>query len=270
MNELLLNLGLSHWKPLAAALLLPPVPMLVLILIGTQVLFNRRWLGWLLVLTGVVALWMSCTTALSRALTLGLLQPPPALTEAAVKGLSNQPRTAIVVLGGGRRVSAPEYGSPTLNARSMERLRYGIWLSRESGLPLAFSGGVGHNEAFGATEAELAARIAEREFKLPLRWVEAQSRDTQENALRSVALLKPQGIERIVVVTHAYHMARALRNFEGATARQAGDPRMQIVGAPVARPTQGPLSPNSWLPSLRGFEDNHLAMHELLGLLFGA
>jgi uncharacterized SAM-binding protein YcdF (DUF218 family) len=270
MNELLLNMGLAQWKPLVAAFLLPPVPMLVLILVGTRVLFNRRWLGWLLVLTGVLALWMSCTTALSRALTLDLLRPPLALTEAAVKELSRQPRTAIVVLGGGRQVSAPEYGTATLNARSLERLRYGIWLSRESGQPLAFSGGIGRSELQGPTEAEMAARIAEREFKLPLRWVEAQSRDTHENALRSVALLRPQGIERIVVVTHAYHMPRALRNFEAAVARQPGGPRIEIMGAPVSRPIPGPLKPHSWLPSLRGFDENYLAMHELLGLLLGA
>ena len=80
MNELLLNVGLAQWKPLLATFLLPPVPMLVLVLLGTRLLFSRRWLGWLLVLVGVFSVWLSCTTALSRALTLGVLKPPPALT----------------------------------------------------------------------------------------------------------------------------------------------------------------------------------------------
>ena len=270
MNELLLNVGLAHWKPLVAAFLLPPVPMLVLVLLGTRLLFSRRWLGWLLVLAGVLGLWLCCTTALSRALTLGVLKPPPALTEAAVRELARKPRTAIVILGGGRRESAPEYGTTTLSPASVERLRYGIWLSRETGLPMAFTGGVGRGSRAGPTEAELAARIAEREFKQPLRWVETQSRDTHENALRSVALLKSQGINHIVLVTHAYHMPRTWKNFEQAASRPETGAPMTLTAAPVARPTLGPWKPGDWLPSLRGFEENYLALHEVLGLLVGA
>lgn len=270
MNELLLNVGLAQWKPVVATLLLPPVPMLVLVLLGTRMLFSRQWLGWLMVLAGVVAMWLSCTTALSRALTLGVLNPAPALSEAAVTELKRAPRTAIVILGGGRQSSAPEYGTATLSPRSVERLRYGVWLSRETGLPMAFSGGIGRSEVTGPSEAEMAAQIAEREFRQPLRWQEAQSRDTHENALRSVALLQAAGIERIVLVTHAYHMPRSMRNFERAIARSEVKPVITLVAAPVARPRLGPWKPNDWLPSLRGFEENHLAMHELLGLLVGA
>ncbi len=270
MNELLLNVGLAHWKPVVATLLLPPVPMLVLVLLGTRMLFSRQWLGWLMVLAGVVAMWLSCTTALSRALTLGVLKPAPALTEAAVTELKRQPRTAIVILGGGRRAAAPEYGTATLSPASVERLRYGVWLSRETSLPMAFSGGLSRSAVTGPSEAELAGKIAEREFRHPLRWQEGQSRDTHENALRSVALLQAQGIERIVLVTHAYHMRRSMRNFERAIARSAVKPGITLVAAPVARPMIGPWKPNDWLPSLRGFEENHLAMHELLGLLVGA
>jgi uncharacterized SAM-binding protein YcdF (DUF218 family) len=270
MNELLLNVGLAQWKPLLGVLLLPPVPMLLLVLLGTRLLFTRRGLGWLLVLLGVVGIWLSCTTALSRALTLGVLKPPPALTEAAVQALARQPRTAVVVLGGGRRFSAPEYGSVTLNARSMERLRYGIWLGRETSLPLLFSGGSGRSESNGPAEAELAARIAEREYKMPLRWVEAQSRDTHENAMRSVPLLKSQGIERIVLVTHAYHMPRALRNFQRAQTLYSPSAALELVAAPLGRPLPGPWKPTDWLPSLRGFEETYLALHELLGLAGGA
>ena len=84
-----------------------------------------------------------------------------------------------------------------------------------------------------------------------------------------------------MLVTHAYHMPRALRNFEQALGRQAlanpanpqnvakGAP-IKLVAAPVARPALGPWKPNDWLPSLRGFEENYLALHELLGLLAGA
>jgi uncharacterized SAM-binding protein YcdF (DUF218 family) len=268
VNDIFVSLGLDGLKSFLGAMALPPVPFLLLTLVGARLMFRRRLLAWLLIFASVVGTWLASTMAVSRALTLSALQAPPALTQAQVadikKSASNT--TAIVVLGGGRRALAPEYGTATLNARSVERLRYGIWLSRETGVPVAFSGGIAPSEPTGLTEADSAARIAEREFKLPLRWVENQSRDTRENALRSVALLKAQGIQRIVLVTHAYHMPRALRNFENAAAGSG----IRITVAPVGRPTLGPWKPVDWLPTLRGIEETWLACHELLGLLVGA
>jgi hypothetical protein len=60
---------------------------------------------------------------------------------------------AIVVLGGGMEALAPEYGVSSLRATSLERLRYGIWLGRETGLPVAFSGGVGWAQLDAKPEA---------------------------------------------------------------------------------------------------------------------
>jgi uncharacterized SAM-binding protein YcdF (DUF218 family) len=271
MNDTVLALGLAGWKPLVAALLLPPVPFLLLVLVGARLMFKRQLLAWLLLLVAVLGLWLCSTTAVSRALTLGALQAPPALTAAEVADIKRNPgKTAIVVLGGGRRTLAPEYGVSTLNARSVERLRYGIWLSRETGVPVLFAGGVGRGEQQGQTEGDIAKNMAEREFRHPLRWVENQSRDTHENARLSVALLRPQGIERVILVTHAYHLPRALRNFEEAGAAGTNAAPLRTVGAAVGRPVPGPWKLNDWLPSLRGMEETWLALHELLGLLSGA
>ena len=176
------------------------------------------------------------------------------------------PKTAIVVLGGGRRELAPEYGVSSLKPRSIERLRYGLWLARETGLPVAFSGGVGHGAIAGASEAEIAGRIAEREFGRPLRWTETESRDTRENAQRTVALLRPQGIEQIVVVTEGYHMPRALDHFANAVAGS----RLRITAAPMALPSGGRLRAADWLPSPRAAEDVWLVLHEFWGRLAGA
>ncbi|MBL8313058.1 MAG: YdcF family protein [Rubrivivax sp.] len=266
MNEIFLTLGVEAWKPLVGALLLPPVPLLLLVLIGARLMYRRRLLAWLLILLGVAGLWLMCTGAIGKLLLNGLLRPPPALNSTEISELRKSPRTAIVILGGGRRELAPEYGVATLTPRSIERLRYGLWLARETGLPAAFSGGIGHGAKAGATEGDIAARIAERDFGRPLRWLETSSRDTRENALRTVALLQPQGIEKIVVVTHANHMTRALRNFERAIASH----RMTIVGAPMGVPTPGPLELSDWLPSVRGFDATWIALHEWLGLLAGA
>ena len=155
----------------------------------------------------------------------------------------------------------------------MERLRYGIWLSRETALPVGYSGGLGYGAEPGPSEAEIAARIAEREFARPLRWAEDQSRDTQENAARSVALLQAQGIEQIVIVTDDFHMPRALRNFQCAIAADGATPatrRIRLVAAPLGLPTGGRLGWTDWLPNARAAQDSVFALHEWLGLLAGA
>lgn len=266
MNEIILTLGIESWKPLISALVLPPVPLLVLVLVGARLMFRRRLLAWFLILLGVTGLWLMCTPAIGKFLVNGLLRPPPSLTSDEISELKKSPRTAIVVLGGGSRLLAPEYGVASLNARSIERLRYGVWLARETGLPLAFSGGLGHGAKPGPTEADIAARIAERDFGRPLRWLETASRDTRENALRTVALLQPQGIEKIVVVTHSYHMSRALRNFERADQSH----KMKFVGAPIGGPIPGLPVAFDWLPSPSGFDATWVALHEWLGILSGA
>lgn len=266
MNEVFLTLGIESWKPWLSGLLLSPLPLIALVLVGARLMFRRRLLAWGLILLGCTGLWLTSTEALGLLVKQGLIKPPPALGPAQIAELKRAARTAIVVLGGGRRTLAPEYGVSTLHPRTVERLRYGIWLSRETGLPLAFSGGVGHGSAPGPAEAEIAARVAEREFGRPLRWQESQSRDTHENAVRTVALLQAQGITQIVLVTHDYHMRRALANFEHA-AEGSG---IRIVAAPMGVPSGGHLIATDWLPGTDGFEDTWIALHEWLGRLMGA
>ena len=266
MNEIFLHLGVESWKPVLTALALPPVPFLVLIIVGARLMFRRRLLAWLLIVLGCAGIWLGSTSAVARGLYNWLLHPPPPLADTRIAELKRAPKTAIVVLGGGRRVLAPEYGVSSLKPRSVERLRYGLWLARETALPVGFSGGVGHGALPGATEAEVASRVAEREFGRPLRWAEGDSRDTRENAVKTVALLQGQGIEQIVLVTEAYHMPRALDNFEKAAAGR----KLQIVAAPMDVPTRGRLRAEDWLPNPEAAMDTWLVLHEWLGRLAGA
>jgi uncharacterized SAM-binding protein YcdF (DUF218 family) len=284
MNDIILSLGLASWKNVATALVLPPFPLLLLILLGARLMFRRRLLAWLMVLLGCTGLWLAACEGTGILLTQWLLKPPPALTPQQITEIKRSPKTAIVVLGGGRRVYAPEYGTSTLHWRSIERLRYGIWLSRETNAPVAYSGGIGWGGNGGQTEAESAARVAERDFGRPLRWLESTSRDTRENALKTVALLRSQGIEHIVVVTNDYHMPRALANFERAQGQapasapasapapaQAGQgPRLRITAAPMGQSSSAHVQGVDFLPSARGYDKTWVVLHELLGNLMGA
>jgi uncharacterized SAM-binding protein YcdF (DUF218 family) len=266
MNELFFSLGIEAWKPWVTALVLPPLPFLLLVLVGARLMFRRRLLAWFLILIAVLGLWFGATVAIGSTLVRVLTQPPPSLIEREITELRKAPKTAIVVLGGGRRVLAPEYGVSSLNERSIERLRFGIWLSRGTQLPLLYSGGVGHAAPTGASEAEIAARVAEQEFGLKLRWTEGNSRDTRENARASVAMLRAAGIEQVVLVTHDYHMTRAQGHFE----REMAPHGMKLVLAPMGLPASRRLVAMDWVPTDDGFDLVRLALREWLGRVVGA
>jgi len=260
-------LGFESWKPVLTALALPPVPLLLMLLVGARLMLPRRGLGWLIILTSVALLWLTACSGSARLLSQFVLHPPAALTPDRIKELKAQPRpeTAIVVLGGGLEPFAPEYGVSNLLYPSLERLRYGMWLGRETGLPLAFSGGVGWAQPDATPEAQIAAQIAATEFGRPLKWTEDNSHDTRQNAARTVALLKPTGIRHIVLVTHGWHMPRALRAFEAAAGSE-----ISIEAAPMGLARGIEMPALEWVPTLTGITQVRNILRELLGRLVGA
>jgi uncharacterized SAM-binding protein YcdF (DUF218 family) len=268
MNDWLVQWGLEAWKPALRALVMPPVPMLLLVLLGLALVRRRPWLGRSLGVAGVLATWVICTPWAGHALQTALTQPPPALSAGQIAALRQAPHTAILVLGAGRRTLQLEYGQPDLTPLTLERLRYGWWLARQTGLPLGYSGGVGHGASDGLTEAEAVALVTRRDQGVPLRWSEQQSRDTNENARYSVAMLQAAGVNRVVVVTHGFHQRRVQAAFQRAIAR-SGRP-LDVVAAPVGlRPApSGALS--DYLPGSQGLLDSSIALHEWLGRLAGA
>lgn len=268
MNELFVMLGIESWKPALTALVLPPVPLVLMVLVGGRVIYKRRALGWLLLLLGAAGTWLMCTTAVGNALQNMFAMPPRVLNASDIGELKQSPKTAIVVLGGGRRDLSPEYGLSNLHPRGVERLRYGIWLARETGLPMAFSGGVGFSDQPGTPEAEIAARIAEREFGHKLRWTETQSRDTNENARGTLPIMKAAGIDTIVLVTHDYHMRRSLEAFDRA-AKHLGI-TVKLIPAPMGADGPFRMTLADWLPSRAGYASVSYALHEGLGRLAGA
>jgi uncharacterized SAM-binding protein YcdF (DUF218 family) len=265
-------MGIEAWKPALTALSVPPVPLIVLALVGAWLVPRRRGLGHALVVAACVGLWLASTTATGELLVRHLVRPPTALDlarEAAVlSNASARNATAVVVLGGGRQPFAPEYGTANLTPTSIERLRFGVWLARRLDVPLAFTGGVGHGGRAGTTEAQIAGRIAVEEFRRPLRWLESASRDTRENAVYTVPLLARDGVRRIVLVTHGWHMPRALRAFREAAERN--NLAMDVVPAPMALAPADEAPMLRFLPSAEGTRLVRLALREWLGRMAGA
>lgn len=243
-------------KPLLSTLVLPPAGPLLLALAGLWLMRRRRVAGAAVATGALLLTWLLSCHAVAIVLAQSLLPQVAPLHPAALKG---GPVQAIVVLGGGVLPQAPEYGQAQLNGPSTARLRYGLWLARQSGLPVAFAGGVGWAAAGMATQSEGAvARRTAEEAGLALRWVDEASRDTAENARLTAALLQKDGMRHIALVTDAWHMPRSVQAFE-----RAG---LQVTPAPTgfALPLERPLL--EWLPSAHGLRLSRAVLREWLGL----
>ncbi len=237
---------------LIASFFLPPLALLLIGALGLALLKRRPRLG-----EGLLALSLGLLAVLSLPAVSGRLLA--SLEQGALLPQENRPEAqAIVVLGGGRDINAPEYGGDTLGWASLERLRYGAKLQRQTGLPLLVTGG--KPDGGELSEGEIMRRVLEREFGVPVRWVEDRSDNTRENAYFSRELLKGSGVQTIYLVTHAWHMPRAKRVFEAAG--------FKVVPAGVGfHQTKAPTALD-FLPDARALEGSARYIHEIIGLVW--
>jgi uncharacterized SAM-binding protein YcdF (DUF218 family) len=163
---------------------------------------------------------------------------------------------AIVILGGGVRPQAPEFGGDTLGRLTLERVRYGAFLARQTGLPVLVAGGA--PEEGVRAEAELMREALQREFGVPVRWSEDQSRNTRENAANAAAILSAEAVRRVLLVTHGFDVRRARALFEAAG--------LEVIAAPTQVPGPGSPSVAEFLPSASALAVSHLALYELAAL----
>lgn len=269
-------------KALVGVAVQPPAPFLLLLIAVWFV--RRRWviLSHLSLASLLVAWWLTSTTAFGHYSQTWLLGTPTPLGPDQFLQLRYEARgqpatgqtpaqapieTAIVILGGGLEWHAPEYQGPNLTPNSLERLRYGAWLARKTGFPLAFAGGrgwaMGQQDPQGATgplptEAQVAQRILHEDYGQNFQWIDDQSRDTAENAQRIQAMLQASSITRVIVVTNGWHIPRAVRAFQRSP--------LDVVAAPMgmARHSESPL--HDWLPSSRGILLNRHVWREAVAL----
>ncbi|HLS55375.1 MAG TPA: YdcF family protein [Zeimonas sp.] len=242
-------------------LLLPPAGPLCLAAIG--LLFGSRRTGRVIAAAGVIAALALSTAGIGRIIIRPLEQAAgQPLDEAALRALmlgSDAPR-AIVILGGGLRADLderPERYRP--HPRTTERLVYGAWAARVTGLPVLVSGGT--PPGVEVSEASLMKRMLETRLGTRVRWSEDKSQDTAGNARESAALLLGDKRRRILLVTHAAHMPRARAAFERAGFEPVPAPH-GFYGTPVGTGWQ------DWLPSAYGVSVNWLALHEIVGGLW--
>jgi uncharacterized SAM-binding protein YcdF (DUF218 family) len=238
-------------------LLTPPGIVIVVALLGFLIQLKWVWLGNAVIALALAALLMLSLPITGKNLLAGLekgVKPLPAVVPEDIARKAG----AIVVLGGGRYTSAPEYGADIVNRYTLERLRYAARLHRQTGLPVLVSGGSPFGEE--TSEAALMKSVLEREFNVPVKWVEERSPDTLGNATASKAILAEAQIRTVLLVTHAWHMPRAEWAFVHAGLIAIPAPTLFTKLSVAERRLLG------YLPSGRGLYLSSLALHEHLGL----
>lgn len=238
-------------------LLLPPGCLVLLLCLALWWRARRPRLAAACLGCGVLGLWVMSLPVVTEyaARAIETEAPLPQSQWAAL----HQRAEAIVVLGAGRERGDPAWGgSDQPTGVALARMRYAARLAKASGLPILTSGGLHYGSP--PSEAFIMAQSLAQDFGQPVRWQEERSRTTWENALLSAQMLKAEGIERVVIVTQAWHMQRARWSFE-----RAG---LQVVPAPVGFfgvDNGAPLG--GWMPESRAVWRNGQLLNEAVGLL---
>jgi uncharacterized SAM-binding protein YcdF (DUF218 family) len=244
-------------KYLLEMLAFPPGLNVVIGVVGMML-----WLRWrraaAILLLGDLALLYLLSLPVTATTLMSVLQPYPALQPQMINKLRAQ---AIVVLGAGRYRDAPEYGGDTVSPFELVRLRYAVHLYRLSHLPLVLVGGASSAEQGRTPESVLMKKTATEDFGVPVTWTEEHSRTTAENAANVAVWLRKQGIQRVFLVTHAWHMPRALWAFQHSG--------IHAIPAPTGFIRASDNKDDyPWLPSAHAQYHIRLALHEIVGILW--
>ena len=236
-------------SPLGASLFLGAVAVLF-------ALSKWRRFSLLLGLLALGWLWVWSLPVASDRLRATLEGQFPPVTMSAL-----QEAGAIVVLGGG--VTPPSMGGDMPNLEGgADRVWFGARLFHAGKAPLVVLSGGSDPEYSAYSEAESMARVmvslgVGRDALL----LEDASRNTSQNAVFTAALLEGREIERIVLVTSALHMPRAVARFEAEG----------LSVFPAATDHEVMVRPGwqRWLPSTRALDGSARAMKEWVGLWVG-
>ena len=166
---------------------------------------------------------------------------------------------AIVVLGGGIRSRPTEYGGDVLKVGTLNRLHEGVRWHNRTGLPMLLTGGVGLE--IPVSEAQLMEQTLRDYYGVEASWLEQRSRTTWENARYSAEILLPAGMRKIVLVTHASHIDRAIYSFENFG--------FEVIPAPMGYSSSrmDGWALTDFIPRASAFDLNYKLMHERVGLI---
>lgn len=236
------------WTDAAKKLLLPPAALYWLAFLGLALAAGGFTVAGAAVVAGALGgLYLLALPGVGGWLLERLDRWPPADPE-------RLDVEAVVVLDAGRRLDPREYGGDGVRTATLERLAYAAWLWRRRALPIAVTG-----NGSGPLMADWLRDV----FGVPVAWIEPASHNTHENAAATARLLRRDGVARVALVTHYWHMPRALAAFAATS--------LAVTPAPIGFRRRL----DSWdrgifalVPSVEALERSQLAIHEGVGLLW--
>jgi len=233
-------------------LVYPLSQCLILILLAVVFLQFHRNRATLVTLLLAVSWLYLCSTALFADFLMGTLEQDFRPKAMSVMGEAD----AIVVLGGATRGDTHLGTLPDLNQQA-DRLVYAAALYKAGKAPLLVLSGGSHGDARPEAqlmrETLLVMGVPGRDMLL-----EGASRDTHDNALYTAVVLNGKGVRKILLVTSAFHMRRAVALFEAQGFEVVPTPTdyQRLVAAPVLP---------RWLPSVDDLARTTIALREYVG-----
>ncbi|WP_428533908.1 YdcF family protein [Rhodopila sp.] len=233
-------------------MLLPPTGLVILAVAGLTMRAGWRRFGRRLTWTALIALILLGMPIVSNTM-LRALEPNLMTTRPA-----DHPPRAIVVLSADETRTDQEKLGARPGLLTLDRLRTAAMMHRRTGLPILVSGGV--PRPGDASVAAVMAQSLQDDFRTPVRWVEPKSADTWQNARFSADILRADGIDSIYLVTHSWHMRRAILAF-----RQAG---LTVTAAPTDLDAPPRLDLGDFIPRVSAWQTGYYALHEWIGYAF--
>lgn len=168
----------------------------------------------------------------------------------------------VMLTGGAIGGIAGTAGEGQLSGSTLQRVVTVAELYKQRPLPILVSGGQVYENT--GNEGQLSKRtllrlgVPEKDILL-----DDTSRTTQENAENSKALLTKNGLNRPILVTSAFHMARSVKHFEARL--------VKVTPYPTDFRTSPDTLPRTflqtWTPKSGSMDDMAVAFKEYLGML---
>ncbi|MCB4205500.1 YdcF family protein [Deferribacterales bacterium Es71-Z0220] len=246
-------------KKILSFLLLPPGLFVVLLLVvGVYLLLRKnKPVGVLLLILSTLIYLLSIEPVKDRLL-LPLEDMHPVFTSS-----DNISKSLIVVLGGGVYDKSPDNDlKASVMPDPLKRLIYAYFLFKDNNADILVSGGRVFKSSEIQSEAEamrdVLLRLGVDRDRIIL---DTNSLDTYENILNTKSIVLNNDYDRVIIVTSAYHMPRAM-----FLSQKAG---LDAIPAPTDFKTDRTgYSFDSFLPKMGYLYESYKALHEYLGLLF--
>lgn len=230
-------------KKLIEYAIFPPGSIIIAFLVICLVLIRKKFVFYLSLFCAVVLYFTSISPIKNI-----LIAP----LEQSYKIPNNLHADAIVVLGAGA------YNKNTLDGDSLNRLVGGFILYKKLNLPIIFSGGYATSTR---STANIAKRLLEQMGVDPKDiYIDNKSFDTNQNAIYTAQICRKQNFKKVILVTSAYHMKRAVMLFKKH--------KLDVIPYPVDFKESHSYNFYSYLPTLDNLVISTEAIREYLGYIY--